>query len=122
MSHLSRISIACLLLLPLVGCTEDEGRIEVRGRVTSAGMPVGRGKILLIPQEGIQGPSASGVITEGEYEIPADRGPTAGRYEIRITTGVPAGPRSSEDAPAERSFQFARDIDSPVTVMNFDLP
>lgn len=68
------------------GCAREDGptRFAVRGAVLLDGQPLKAGRICFLPAEGIPGPAAVGVITDGFYEIPRQSGPVAGRHHVEI--------------------------------------
>lgn len=75
-----------LLVATTSGCGDGDGlaRVAVHGAVTLNGEPVPNGVIRFAPSAQTQGPIASAMITDGEYEIPQDQGPVAGEYEVRV--------------------------------------
>lgn len=81
-----------LLLLLAAGCGGDaSGRYAISGTVTLDGQPVTTGAIAVIPAQGTDGPTSGGSIEDGEYSIPASKGPTAGRYRVEIRWPREAG-------------------------------
>lgn len=56
-----RVSIACVTLLFLTGCSGDSGpvRVAVRGNVTVDGRAVKKGTITFVPARDTSGPSAN---------------------------------------------------------------
>ncbi len=84
-------AILCLLSLGLIasGCAGDrgDGPHPLSGNATFNGEPIDLGSIALIPAGGGSGtqPRASGgVIQNGRYEIPPEKGPTAGTYRVEV--------------------------------------
>jgi len=73
------------LAVPL-GCSSGDGlnRASVRGEVKVDGNPLEEGSINFFPAGDAEGPSAGGVISKGEYEIPQDLGPVVGKYRVEI--------------------------------------
>ena len=70
--------------LGLSGCNPTlEKRNRVHGSVTLDGAPVAAGKIRLFALTG--GVGTDGAITNGAYDIPADRGVTSGSYRVEIS-------------------------------------
>ena len=72
-----------LVMLPGCGPSGPE-RFHVGGSVTFDGQPVKQGLINFRPIEGTKAPLIGGIVTEGQYEIPADKGPLAGTYKVQI--------------------------------------
>lgn len=92
------------------GCSKRAARTSVSGRVTFDGQPVAAGQIVLEPL----GSGRMGVaqIADGAYQMPAEHGPTAGEYIVRITANrgagrmVPSGARGTGQAPVEAQEQY----------------
>jgi hypothetical protein len=83
---------AAALLAALAGCGKDEARRgPVRGTVSLGGQPLAEGKIRFFALTG--GISVEGEVRGGKYEIPADRGPTAGKYRVEVTAEKKTGRR-----------------------------
>jgi hypothetical protein len=62
------------------------------GQVSLAdGSSLDAGQIWFTPAKGQSGVAAAGRIRNGQYRIPAEIGPQAGVYDVRITTGEPPG-------------------------------
>jgi hypothetical protein len=93
----------------LAGCSESAPqRGPIRGTVTLDGRPLEAGKVRFFALTG--GVSTEGEVRDGRYDVPADRGPTAGKYRVEVTfqrtTGrkVPdwdAGPGDTKDETVE---------------------
>ncbi len=67
------------------------------------------GSIAFFPTEGTKGPSAGGVIFEGKYDIPADKGPTVGKNRVEIRAFRPSGKRVSDIwKPGEQLDEMVR--------------
>jgi hypothetical protein len=87
------VIFACIALLPLLGCGEDDGigqRYSVSGKVTYKGEPLKGGNVAFLPDgEGGSGRAASGVIKDGYYSMttststPGD-GVLPGKYKVGI--------------------------------------
>jgi hypothetical protein len=75
-------------LLALLGCSGPP-RTTVSGKVTFDGQPLASGQIVFEPQ----GTGRLGIaqISAGAYTMPAEHGPTAGAYVVRITANRPSG-------------------------------
>ena len=83
------ISTVCCLALcaVLTGCGgskyKGDKRYPLVGEVTFEGHPVDLGSISFIPEGGTGRPSG-GVITDGKYAVPEEKGASAGTYRVEI--------------------------------------
>ena len=75
-----------LVAVSAAGCGGGDGlpRVAVSGSVTVEGEPVPNGVVRFKPAEGTEGPMANAMITDGQYDIPADQGPVAGNYTVEV--------------------------------------
>jgi hypothetical protein len=74
-----------VLAFSAVGCSRSSTeRAPVRGQVLIDHQPLAEGSIAFFPVEGTTGPSAGGVIHDGRYDIPRDRGVIVGRNRVEI--------------------------------------
>lgn len=72
-----------LVILAVAGC--GPRTIALHGAVTLDDQPVaGPGTVAFYPEAGNE-LGVSGEIVDGKYEIPAERGPVAGKYRVEIT-------------------------------------
>jgi len=93
------VSRWCRLALGLaiavaIGCHQDAAprRGPVHGTVTVDGAPLAKGQIrFLAVTDGGVGTGAD--IVDGAYDIPPERGPTAGTYRVEIVSLKPTGRR-----------------------------
>ena len=82
------------VLIPLLalcfGCGSKT--IHIEGAVTYDGKPIPEGTIEFLPIEGTSGPSTGGVIKDGQYVLPIDKGLVrGGRYQVLISAFVKSG-------------------------------
>ncbi len=82
------------LLLPLTlfsfsGCGNGEQFQSVSGTVTVDGQPLKKGIITFYAIG--EGSTSGGEVIEGSYSLPADRGPSPGKYRVEITGSRPTG-------------------------------
>jgi hypothetical protein len=92
MSYCYRAVIfACIALLPLLGCGEDDGigqRYSVSGKVTYKGELLKGGNVNFLPDgAGVPGRGASGVIKAGYYSmttLTSGDGVLPGKYKVGI--------------------------------------
>jgi hypothetical protein len=80
-------SVLLLAALTVAGCGgggDGLDRVAVSGSVTLDGKPARHGIIRFIPAPGTEGPVANTTISNGQYNIPQDKGPVAGGYEVRV--------------------------------------
>lgn len=71
------------------GLLTDASRVALRGSVTLDGQPLPRGSVILTPVQGAAAPAVVAYVfgtTEapGNFLIPAERGPTPGRYRVEV--------------------------------------
>jgi hypothetical protein len=84
------ISTFCCLALctVLTGCSgskyKGDKRYPLTGDVNFDGQSVDIGSISFIP-EGGSGRASGGVITDGKYDVPEEKGATAGTYRVEIS-------------------------------------
>lgn len=101
--------LVLLVVICLTGCGKsDIERTSIKGNVSIGGKPVATGNISFIPQSGTESPTAGAEISNGQYTIGKEKGPTPGTYTIQImasestgkkttVTGLPGGPREIEE-------------------------
>lgn len=72
------------------GCGSGSTRVEVSGTVTMDGLPMSEGTILFVPlnEHGIR---VGSPIKDGNYEVPAEKGPQRGEHRVEITWERPTG-------------------------------
>jgi len=73
----------------------------VQGKVTVNGQPVANGFVRFMAIDP-NGTNASAVIKDGQYSLPAEQGPTKGRY--RVEFNVPSAQKKkvpNDDAPGQ---------------------
>jgi hypothetical protein len=80
--------IGCLgLCAILAGCGSSkykgDQRYPLAGEVTFEGQPIDVGSIAFIPVAD-KGRASGGVITDGKYDVPEERGVGAGKYRVEI--------------------------------------
>lgn len=81
-------TLCCLGLgAVLAGCGNSkysgEKRFPLAGEVTFEGEPIDVGSISFIPAEG-KGRPSGGVITDGKYTVPEEKGANAGPHRVEI--------------------------------------
>lgn len=102
----------CLLwLLPGCGGAGDEvERVAVSGTVSANAEPVSAGTLNFVPVG--KGPACGTAIQDGRFEIPANRGPSTGEYDVRLTLQagkvLPAPGKSDEMAESATKFAALR--------------
>ena len=82
-------SCCCLgLCVLLAGCGgskySGDQRFPLVGEVTFDGQPIDLGSISFIPASGGEGRASGGVITDGKYDVPEEKGANAGTYRVEI--------------------------------------
>jgi len=90
MNRMSKLisTFCCLgLCAALAGCGgskyKGDKRYPMAGEVTFEGQPIDLGSISFIP-DGDKGRATGGTITDGKYEVPEEKGATAGKYRVEI--------------------------------------
>jgi hypothetical protein len=77
--------LVLMLSLGAAGCGHSGlERASVHGKVTIDGQPVEAGSIRMISLAPGGGPSVGGQITNGEYEIAEEKGPTLGKHRVEV--------------------------------------
>ena len=82
------------LALAMCGCGSGDGREEVSGGVTLDGTPLDAGVISFAAPDA-RLPAAEAAITDGAYEIPADKGLRPGHYRVAIDSADTSGKTAS---------------------------
>ena len=74
------------MLLSGCGSGDDDGLYPLSGAATFNGEPIDLGAITLIPAGGggVSMRNSGGVIKDGKYTIPEERGPNAGTYRVEV--------------------------------------
>ena len=102
-----RASLCCasFALLAALGCggsADGLDRRAVTGTVTLDGAPLPSGMISFDPADGSPGAvSAGAVITDGSYSIPADSGPTPGKYKVSVRSSPSTPELAPDQAPGD---------------------
>ena len=102
-----RFPIFLLAILFLAGCgggESDLDRAEVAGRIMVNGEPLEEGIIEFLPTGETPGPSVGGVIQQGEYSIPLEKGPAVGAHHVKIEAMRKTGRQVMGGAPGEESL------------------
>lgn len=130
--------LAAFLAILTSGCGgkdyEGPQRAEVKGKVSFNGEPIKNGTINLKPLDTEGGRSAGGTITDGQYLIPEENGPTFGKYRVEIFAFEPIGGASgngdAEEADKTKQILPAKfnndstielEVDKEVVEEDFDL-
>ena len=66
-------------------------RAAVSGHVTLDGQPIDEGVIQFLPVEGTVGPETGGVIANGQYDIPQQRGAVVGKNRVELRASKKTG-------------------------------
>ena len=97
-------ALVSLLVACLAGCASrpaESARGKIWGQVTLDGRPVPNGLIRLIALDPA-GINCLATIVEGKYELPAEQGPTKGKYRVEFS--VPSAHKRkvpNPDVPGE---------------------
>lgn len=136
----SRAGIAVVVaLIMIVGCSKDPNlgkKAEVMGTVTLDGQPVADGSITFFPIGATSGPSAGGMIVNGQYHIQQAQGPVIGDNQVQFNgvkkTGKMVKDRFGTEMTQEQTVPLFPDkyniqskeqvrIEAGVNSHNFDL-
>jgi hypothetical protein len=87
---------AAVICAALCGCGggDELVKYEIGGQVQLNGQPVKAGNISFVPADGV-GPTAGGVITDGQYTVEVPPGPK----KVEISSPKVVGQRKLFDAP-----------------------
>jgi hypothetical protein len=97
------LAIVFFVLL-LSGCgSGNDGRLAVKGTVSYGGEPIKQGSITLRPTDSTQS-EVSAAIVDGAYEIPAQLGPKAAEYIVKVVAF-----RMKKDARAAYTPSYLKD-------------
>ncbi|MCI0457578.1 MAG: hypothetical protein L0Z62_11460 [Gemmataceae bacterium] len=81
------------MAVAVASCERSElKRGHVHGTVTVDGVPLAKGQIRLFALSA-GGAGTDGAIVDGKYDIPTQRGPSAGTYRVEIESWKPTGRR-----------------------------
>ena len=89
-------SLVLAMAVSLTGCSGSDSQVAVRGTVTFDGQPVEEGQVAFEPRG--EGKMQFGIITNGNYAIPAEFGLVPGEYVVKITASRPTGQLANPDA------------------------
>src|SRR5262245_45868279 len=93
--------VAALACAP--GCGANDGPQAVSGSVTYRGKPLAHGTVTFLTTSGAPGPAAGALVTEGRFEVPAERGLGPGTYRVAISAPEPGGVLTREEKAAGAS-------------------
>lgn len=129
--------LAAACLWTAAGCAKQpaDGRQSVSGKVTLKGAPLDNGSIQFLPPDA-GGALSGGVISKGEYSIPAKQGLPVGKYKVFISAAASgasateempgdAGPEAEELIPPEFNVNSDKTVEVAAdkeNVFNFDIP
>ena len=93
MNKIARLSfVAGAAIAAIAGCGHTgPTRAPIQGKVTVAGQPLAKGRILFIPQAPTQGPTTSAAIVAGEYKIPQAEGAVVGQNRVEVEADLNLG-------------------------------
>ena len=107
--HRCRWPTYAMLVIACLGCGSSDGRMAVKGNVMLEGVPLETGEIVFLPTGSTQGPVAAGEIKNGEFLIPAAKGPVAGTYRVEITADRKTGKKiQADESSSELVDQYAQ--------------
>ena len=102
------------------------------------GQSIGEGVIQFLPVEGTVGPEAGGVISNGQYDIPKQRGPVVGKNRVELRASKKTGRKIQDPTgrPGVQTDEYAelfppefqheqslvREIKEEPNKLDFDIP
>jgi hypothetical protein len=114
------------LIVTAVGCGPRNNRLPISGQVTLNGTPLDKGAIRFSSVGGEKHYATGGLIKDGEYKIPQEKGVPPGTYHVEINSpdtkappvvvraapGEPLGPPSAPDRiPTEYNTESKKTVD-----------
>jgi hypothetical protein len=129
--------VAFALVSSVIGCGKASERLPLQGKITWQGQPLTKGSILFMPARGHRGPKIGAQVVEGDYQIDADRGATAGAYRVEVRSDSGERPHSPTDERPTRTAtkssasippeynsnsRLSADVSAERTRFDFDLP
>jgi hypothetical protein len=117
-------TFCCLgLCIILVGCSgakyKGDKQYPLAGEVTFEGEPIDVGSISFIP-EGDKGRPSGGVITDGKFDVPEEKGANAGKHRVEIRWLKRTG-RKLKDAESGEMYDERREALSDKVHTNSEL-
>ncbi len=110
-------SLCVLLLLTCVvaGCGQDNplNRQAISGTVTLDGQLLKQGRIEFTPVAAKDATKSGGVITDGKYELAAEKGLPPGKYIVRITAVEGGGTADASQPPGPGAGSAGKDLIPP---------
>jgi hypothetical protein len=92
LDRFGRLAAICLAITTWFGCGRaGPQRVAVSGNVRLDGHPVESGIIQFLPVKGTVGPETGAVITDGQYDIPRQRGPIIGKNRVELRASSKTG-------------------------------
>lgn len=115
-----------LSLVATIGCGSRDplNRQAVSGTVALDGQPLDQGTIELVPIDAEHGFVSGGLIINGEFRVPADKGLPPGNYTVRISSAdvsaatgppQPAGADLADAEPARERIPARYNVQSELT-------
>jgi hypothetical protein len=99
--RLSLLSVLIIFVATFCGCSEAQPqRAAITGSVSINKQPVPEGTIKFVPTGDTKGTSAGAEIVDGEFTIPAENGPTYGKYKVEIHWSKKTGKQVEMGSPA----------------------
>ena len=107
------IILAGLCLASLAGCggsSKGPERAAISGTVTLDETPIQQGTIIFLPSGAKGGPTSGGVIENGKYSIPAEKGAVLGEHKIEIRSMTKTGKQIPVLPPAASATGFVDEM------------
>ncbi|HWL09814.1 MAG TPA: hypothetical protein VNQ76_15510 [Planctomicrobium sp.] len=130
--HLLRKIVLFGVIVCCPGClASPQGEIiryQLKGDVIFDGQPVPQGTIQLTPdtQKGNSGPGSTGIIENGKFTIPAQRGIVGGSYIVLISgydsSPIPMDEATGSGSPLFEEYRILVELPHKSSVQDFSIP
>ena len=106
------VMVGCAML---AGCAEPVGPGQpISGQVNVEGKPLRHGTLTLKPLDRDSGPKITIGIRNGQYQLPAERGPWPGEFQVMISATPPELIAMLEGASHEQIIEKAKERDKSI--------
>ena len=96
-------ALIAVAALAAFGCGASDGPQAVSGTVSRQGQPLEHGTVTFLSTTGPAGPVCGALVTNGRFEVPAERGLEPGTYRVAISAPEPGAPLTAAEKNAGAS-------------------